>query len=103
MKRLSSIVGLAVLLAVLPACAQHHHYSPYRHHHHGGYNNSWIAPFIIGAGATYILTRPPVQPAPVVQSQPIVIQPGQQLVCRPIQVYDSYRGVYESRQECWAQ
>ena len=102
MKKLSSIVSLTVLIAVLPACAQphHHHRSPHHHHRHGGYNGSWIAPLIIGAGATYILTRP----APVVQQQqPIILQPGQQLICRPIQVYDSNRGAYENRQECWVQ
>lgn len=104
MKKLSSIFSLAILLAVLPACAQPHYHGPHRHnhHHHGGYNGGWIAPFILGAGATYILTRP--TPAPVIQqSPPIILQPGQQLVCRSVQVYNSYRGVYEDRQECWAQ
>jgi len=101
MKRLGSILGLAVLIAVLPACAQHHHHQhpAYRHYNHSHSHNSWIAPFILGAGATYILTRP-AQPA--VQPQ-IVIQPGQHIICQPVQVYNSYRGMYEIRQQCWAQ
>lgn len=100
MKKLSSIFSLAILLAFLPACAQPNHHGQYRHHNHSGHGGGWVAPFILGAGATYILTRP----APVVQqSQPIVIHPGQQLVCRTVQVYNSYRGAYENRQECWVQ
>jgi hypothetical protein len=96
MRKLSSIIGLAILIAALPACAQHHHQRPSaRHYNH----NSWIAPFIIGAGATYILTRP-TQPA--VQPQ-IVLHPGQQITCQYVQVYNSYRGTYEIQQQCWAQ
>lgn len=101
LKKLYLIVGFVFLALVLPAQAQHHGYHGHYHrHHHGHYN--WLAPMIVGGAVTYILTRP--QPQVVQQQQPIVLQPGQQIVCgRPYQVFNSIQGVYEIKQDCWVQ
>jgi hypothetical protein len=50
-----------------------HRHHGHRHHGHGhGHGAHWVVPFIIGAGATYILTRPQVvvEPAPVIGPSP---------------------------------
>ena len=64
---------------------------------------------VIGAGVTYILTRPNPEPAVIVQpapgtQTPIVLQPGQRIVCNSsYQVYSSRYGAYETKQDCWIQ
>ena len=106
MKKLYSILALMLFAVSSTAYAQpgRHHY---RHHHHN--HGGWVAPLIIGAGVTYILTRPNpdtnvvVQPPPGTQI-PIILQPGQRIVCNGgYQVYSSRYGAYETKQDCWIQ
>ena len=106
MKKLYSILALVLFAVSTTANAQHgsHHYRHY-HQNHG----RWIAPLVIGAGVTYILTRPNPEPAVIVQpapgtQTPIVLQPGQRIVCNSsYQVYSSRYGAYETKQDCWIQ
>jgi hypothetical protein len=58
------ILFLAALLSFSGiALAQHR-----GHGHHGHNGGGWVAPFIVGAGITYILTRP----TPVYVDRPVV-------------------------------
>jgi hypothetical protein len=106
LKKLYLIVGFVFLALVLPAQAQHHGYNRHHHHHHQGRHHNWIAPMILGGVVTYALTRPAVPPPQVVyqDNPPIVLQPGQQLVCgRYYQVFNSITGIYETKRDCWIQ
>lgn len=102
LKKLYLIVGFVFLALVLPAQAQHGYYGhQQRHHHHHHGHNKWLVPMIVGGVVTYALTR---QQPQVVQQPPIVLHPGQQLVCeRPYRVFNSIAGVYEIKQDCWIQ
>lgn len=79
MKKL--LVGLALVVASVPAFAQHgahhrgHHvrygHHHHHHHHHGHWHHGrWVAPLVIGAGVTYWATRP----APIVIQEPVIVE-----------------------------
>lgn len=103
LKKLYITLGFVFLTLALPA-QSHYRYEYYNYYHHQG-NHNWVAPMIIGGIITYALTRPVTPPPVVYQNNPvIVLQPGQQLVCnRPYRVFNSIVGIYEVRQDCWAQ
>jgi len=70
------LVASLMVLAALPALAQHGHYGWRHGHHHGGGGWGWVAPALIGGAVVYAATRPPVvvqQPPVVVQQQPTVV------------------------------
>lgn len=64
-----------LVLASVPAMAQHHgHYRNYGYHNHGYYRGGggWVAPLILGGVVGYAITRDPV----IVQQPPVVVQPA---------------------------
>jgi hypothetical protein len=71
MKKL--FISLLLVVATIPAFAQHRH----GHHGHGqwhrGYNGwSWVVPAVIGGAVVYSVTRPdPI----IIQQPPVVVQP----------------------------
>jgi hypothetical protein len=71
-KKLVTILALA--LVATTATAQHYGHRHNHHRHHGHYygHGGWVAPLIIGGSIGYILNRP----APVVVEQPpVYVQP----------------------------
>ena len=76
MKRV--LVITALILASVPAMAQHRGYYGHRHNY-GYYGGGWVAPLILGGVAGYVITRQPdpviVQQPPVVVSPPVVAGP----------------------------
>lgn len=70
------LISFALVLATVPAFAQHWHHG-YRHHGHPVYygGGNWVAPLIIGGvvGAA-IATRPAQAETVIVQQQPVIVQ-----------------------------
>lgn len=71
MKKLLTLLVLAFLLAGT-ASAQHYR-GGWQHQRHGGHGGwGWVAPAVIGAGITYLVTRPIyVEPPPAVYYEPL--------------------------------
>lgn len=73
MKKVLATFVLALTTAV-PAFAHHggpHHIRPGHHHHrHWHHHHGWVAPLVIGAGVTYLATRPDS----IVIREPVVIE-----------------------------
>lgn len=75
------ILSLVLLMATVPALAQHHghrhgHGHGYWHRGPGGWN--WVVPAVIGGAIVYGATRPATvvvdQPPVIVQNPPVVAQ-----------------------------
>ena len=76
---MKKILFSLVLLAAMPAFAQHYHHS-HGYWRHGGGGWGWVAPAVVGGVIVYEATRPPV----VVQQPPVIIQqPVPQPNCSP--------------------
>lgn len=92
------LAGLIFLATILPAAAQHRHHGHnihrhHGHHHHWHHRNHWVAPLVIGAGVTYLATRP----APVIIQEPVIIEREPTNCTEWREVQDSNGNVYRER------
>lgn len=85
-------IFILAVLAAISVSAQAGGYG-HRHYHHS--HSGWVAPFVVGAGVTYILTRPAVvypapQPQVVYVETPPAPQPQYWYYCKERQAYHPY-------------
>lgn len=66
---MKKLIAILMMLAAVPAMAQHRHHGHHGHHHRHHYD--WVTPMVVGGVITYVLTRP----QPVIQQQPVIVQP----------------------------
>ena len=74
-----TLAVLCLVVASVPALAQHRHHGYHGHHRHYGGGGGWVAPLILGGVVGYAITRNPdpvvVQPPVVIQQPPVVTNP----------------------------
>ena len=70
MKQFITALILTAGIAISTTAEAHGGYRYHSYRHHSAPN--WVVPFVVGAGAAYVLTRPQVvvEPAPVIGPSP---------------------------------
>lgn len=101
MKRLIQTLALCSTVALSSAAFAYggHGHRHHGHRHHGHGHAHWIVPFVVGAGAAYIMTRPPVvtEPAPVIGPSPYC-PPGTGYFGHEVRTYTDQWGRYFNAQ-----
>ncbi len=110
-KILASLVFLAMSAPVFahhsgPHHGHHirhgHHWNHHHHQRHWHRDHRWVAPLVIGAGVTYLATRPApiIVPEPVIVEQPIEVTPSSN--CSPWREVQQPDGTIVRERTCYS-